>query len=305
MAVNAFVSFTLAILLLFVGKGLTQRVALLRRYSIPEPVVGGFLCACGVGVVYLVDGTQIRFDLGMRDMLLLYFFAGIGLKSDVRTLINGGRPLMILLLLSSLFIVLQNVVGMAAAAGFGLDPRTGLLLGSISLVGGFGTTIAWTPDFVGRLGIANALELGTAATMVGLIAACVTGGPIANYLMRRHRLVPSADKRLDIGVPHVEADPPLDYYGVLRAWLWLNVTLLLGQGFGALLQFTGLNLPDFVSCLLAGIVLRNAIPPLLPRRLGKRLPGLRQGLALLSDLSLGMFLTMAVRGLQRWALHGV
>ena len=43
--INAFLSFTLAILLLFIGKGLTQRWFLLRRYSIPEPVVGGALCA--------------------------------------------------------------------------------------------------------------------------------------------------------------------------------------------------------------------------------------------------------------------
>ncbi len=39
---------TLAILLLFVGKGLSARVATLRRYSIPEPVVGGVLCAAVV-----------------------------------------------------------------------------------------------------------------------------------------------------------------------------------------------------------------------------------------------------------------
>ncbi len=51
--------------------------------------------------------------------LLLYFFAGIGLQADIKTLIKGGRPLFILLFLAAVFIVLQNVVGMAVASGFG------------------------------------------------------------------------------------------------------------------------------------------------------------------------------------------
>lgn len=88
--IDAFHSFTLAILLLFAGKALTQRSALLRRYSIPEPVIGGFLCAGVTGLAWLLGDWQISFELGARDMLLLYFFAAIGLKSDVRTLLHGA-----------------------------------------------------------------------------------------------------------------------------------------------------------------------------------------------------------------------
>ena len=76
------------------------------------------------------------------------FFAGIGLKSEVSTLLKGGRPLMVLLALSATFIVLQNMLGLGVANIFGLDPRAGLLVGSVSLVGGIGTTLAWVPDFV-------------------------------------------------------------------------------------------------------------------------------------------------------------
>ena len=305
--VDAFVSFTLAILLLFVGKELTQRFSALRRYSIPEPVVGGFLCTLVVGLVYYVGHVQIVFDLEVRDLLLLYFFAGIGLKSEVRTLMNGGRPLLVLLALSATFIVLQNLLGMGVAHTFGFDPRTGLLVGSVSLVGGIGTTLAWVPDFTERLGITNALEIGTAGSMLGLIIACVIGGPIASYLMREHKLEPSKDGRLDIGVPH-DADSSetrLDYYGVLRAWLWLNLALMLGQGLTTVLRSTGLNLPDFVGSLMAGIVLRNTLPLLLPRQSARNWKKVTQGLALISDICLGMFLTMALMGLQLWALQGV
>ena len=98
--VPALQSFTLAILLFFVGQKLATHWEPLRRYNIPEPVVGGFLCACVVGLAYLVLGVRIEFDLQVRDTLPLYFFAGIGLKSDLKTLKAGGRPLAILLVLA-------------------------------------------------------------------------------------------------------------------------------------------------------------------------------------------------------------
>ena len=74
------------------------------------------------------------------------------------------------------------------------------------------------PDFVERLGIHNALEIGTAGSMLGLIIACIIGGAIASYLMREHKLTPSHDTRLDIGVAHNadSSETRLDYYGVLR-----------------------------------------------------------------------------------------
>lgn len=314
--VSAFVSFTLAILLLFAGKALTHALEPLRRYSIPESVVGGFICAACTALLYYGFDLQVQFGLGVRDLLLLYFFAAIGLRTDLSTLLKGGKALAILLALATGYIVLQNLLGMGLADAFGLDPRAGLMLGSISLTGGVGTTLAWAPHFVENLGISNAMELGIAGNTVGLIAACLIGGPIARYLLTRHRLQPSAQTRLDVGLSFAEERPRLDYYGVLWAWMWLNLTLLLGEGLHNLLASTGLTLPEFVSCLMAGIALRNGLPPLRKLMFRNRLLSLklarasswgnaRDGLALISDICLGLFLTMALMGLRLWELEGL
>ncbi|NLD68083.1 MAG: sodium/glutamate symporter [Limnobacter sp.] len=302
--VEAFHSFTLALVLLLAGKRLTQRVELLRRYSIPEPLSGGILCAAVVAIAWYALGLRIEFELGARDLLLLYFFAGVGLKSDVRTLRAGGRPLLVLGLLACSFMVVQNLAGMAIASGFGMEPKTGLLLGSVSLTGGVGTTLAWAPVFIDRHGVANALELGIAGNTVGLISACVIGGPTAAWLMRRHRIEPSGDMRLDIGSAN-EMAARFDYFSVLRALFLLNVALMLGWSIESAIAATGLTLPTFVSCLMAGILVRNL--PLLAQRgdpIGSS-PGISKGLALISDIALGLFLTMALMGLQLWSLQGM
>jgi ESS family glutamate:Na+ symporter len=302
--VHGLVSFTLAILLLFLGKTLVQHNAFLRQYCIPESVVGGFICAAVTSLLYFGLKIHIEFDLQVRDTLLLYFFAGIGLKSDMRQLLKGGRPLLILLLLAAVFILLQNSLGMAVAEVFGLDPKAGLMVGSISLTGGVGTTLAWAPLFVDKLGIGNAHELGIASNTVGLIAACVIGGPIANQLIRRYRLTPSRDAELEVGILEQQPSKPLDYYDVLWAWMWLNLTLMLGYGLNLLLVDAGITLPKFVSCLFAGIVLHHLVLAFVGDQRLKTWSGASLGLSLISDICLGMFLTMALMGLQLWQLNG-
>lgn len=305
--IDAFVTLTVAILLLFIGKGLMRRYEWLRRFNIPEAVVGGVLCAGVVGALYYLLGMRVLFELGARDMLLLYFFAAIGLGTDVRTLREGGKPLVVLLVLASGFMLLQNGLGMAMAGAFGMDPRAGLMAGSISLTGGVGTTLAWMPHFTETLGIAEAGELGLAANMVGMIAACLIGGPMAAWLMKRHRISASGAADVEVGMRYQdEPGARLDYQGVLMALLWLNLALMLGNGVNALVGLTGLQLPGFVGCLMAGIALRALGQWLSPQ--GERFwdwRSMRLGVALIGDVSLGLFLTMALMGLQLWVLEPV
>lgn len=308
MQIDPFLTFTLAILLLFVGKGVVSRVSMLRRFSIPEALVGGVLCASIVCVLYYITDISVTFDLGARDLLLLYFFAAIGLNANIRTLAEGGRPLLVLALLAIVFLVVQNFVGMGLAAAFSMDPRAGLMVGSISLTGGVGTTLAWRQYFVEVLGITVAGELGMSANMLGLIAACLIGGPIASVLMRRHRISPSCEVALEVGTLHRdELHSQLDYYGVLLALFWLNLALISGEGIGKLIALTPVKVPLFVGCLLAGILLRALADTLVPGQRGRlwNLPSMQPGLALISDICLGLFLTMALMGSKFWEMQAM
>jgi ESS family glutamate:Na+ symporter len=299
--VHNFISFTLAIVLLFVGKVVLNRSALLRQYSIPEAVVGGFFAAVVVGLVYVFAGTKVTFAMDAQPFLLLYFFAGIGLKSDLKDLVTGGKPLAVMIGLVGAYIVLQNFVGMGVAWGLGMDPKAGLMAGSVSLTGGLGTTIAWGPTFIEELGISNAVELGVAASTIGLVAACMIGGPSATYLIRRHKIETSEDDDLDVGQPNDDQHQPLDSYGVLWAWLWLNISLMVGYFLDQGITAAGVNMPLFVSCLVAGIVLGNVGRYVFPWLTWS---GEQQGLALISDISLGMFLVMSLMGMKLWELQG-
>jgi len=95
--IGAFASFNIAIMVLAAGKLLDRRLRVLRSFNIPEPVASGLLVSLLVGGLHAVGGLELGFNLAVRDFLLLYFFAGIGLNADIRTLRAGGWPLLILL----------------------------------------------------------------------------------------------------------------------------------------------------------------------------------------------------------------
>lgn len=300
--IHPFVSFTLAIILLFVGKWATARVDLLRRYSIPESVVGGFLCALVIALIYFIFNAKITFSLEVRDILLLYFFAAMGLNTDIKSLVKGGKPLIILTSLAAVYIIMQNGVGMTVASLFGMDPRAGLMSGSISLTGGVGTTLAWAPQFVSELGITNAMEIGLASNTVGMIFACVIGGPTAAYLMKVHKLKGNHSDTLDIGTAYIKEHELVDSYSILFGWLRLNIAVIIGYGLDILIAKAGLQLPMFVSCLMAGIIMKNRPCWLFSQ---KKIEGGDRGLSLLSDICLGMFIVMALMDLKVWQLNGL
>ncbi|MCY1419158.1 Sodium/glutamate symport carrier protein [compost metagenome] len=86
--------------------------------------------------------------------------------------------------------------------------------------------------------------------------------------------------------------------------MWLNLTLMLGYGLNLLLVKSGITLPNFVSCLFAGIVIHHLVLALIGEKRLQTWSGASQGLSLISDICLGMFLTMALMGLQLWELSG-
>lgn len=301
--VRPFLAVTVGIVVLFIGKALNERFRLLREYNIPEPVTSGLLVAAALWLFHLATGLSVTFDLNARDVLLVYFFTTIGINARVNDLKAGGRPLIILLVCVTVFLVLQNAVGIGAAALLGLAPEIGLFASGISLVGGHGTAIAWAPVFASQYGIDNAIEIGVLCATAGLVLASITGGPLARFLIERYQLEgPTDDAPPDVGVHYGDPEPTIDYFSFLRAILAIHISGAIGIVAHQWLKSLGFTLPLFVPCLLAGTLLTNTLPRIAPRI---PWPSRTPALALIAEVSLGVFLAMSLMSMQLWALAGL
>lgn len=297
---DSFLTITLAILVLFSGVHLNRKIALLRKYNIPEPVTGGLLAAIVVGVIYFVGKTEVSFTLDARDQLLVYFFTCIGLNARFSDLIKGGRPLITLLILTLGFIVIQDVVGILTAKSIGQHPAIGVLAGSTSLIGGHGTAIAWAPE-VKKLGIENALEIGIASATLGLIIASLIGGPISKFLISRNKLeAPQEVEKPVVGLAHEGEDQKeVNHFSLMQVILVMHICMIIGYVVHQQILAMNFSLPLFVPCLLVGILLSNTVPHLFPKLTW---PARTKALAIVSDFSLGLFLSMTLMSMKLWEL---
>jgi ESS family glutamate:Na+ symporter len=290
---------------LFVGKRMNDKVGLLRELSIPEPVTGGLLFSVLFGLVYLLSGVEVDFALHARDILLVYFFTTIGINASARDLLAGGRPLVILLAITVTFMLAQNFTGIAVAGLFGLPSAVGVLGGSVSLIGGHGTAIAWSPAIGADHGIPNAMEIGIASATFGLILASIMGGPIAKFLINRHGLKPTpeqAQECQDVGLTEEQRKEGIGHLDFLDAVLAIHICIVVGYLLNDAISEMGVKLPLFVTCLFAGILITNLVPKRLPTITGTHWPARTPAMALIADIALGTFLAMSLMSMQLWTL---
>jgi ESS family glutamate:Na+ symporter len=297
--VRPFLSVTAGIVVLFVGKAINDRFAVLRRYNIPEPVTAGLLFSVAFGLVYLFSGIKVDFDLTARDILLVYFFAVIGINAQVGDLVRGGKPLALLLAVTLAFMFAENLLSVGAAGILGLDPSVGLLAASVSMTGGHGTAIAWAPVIAETRGVTNAMEIGVVCATLGLVLASLAGGPVARFLIKRYRLEVSPEQQYDVGVSDDAQPPEIDYFSFLRAILAIHIAGLIGILGHAGLERAGVKMPLFLPCLAAGILLTNLVPRVVPSGVW---PSRTAALALIAEVSLGVFLAMSLMSMKLWTL---
>ncbi|UPR48949.1 sodium/glutamate symporter [Vibrio cyclitrophicus] len=299
---GSFFAVTMGIVVLFIGRRLNQVVGFLKEFSIPEPVSGGILASLLFAALYATTSIEVQFDLFARDVLLVYFFTTIGINSSLKDLFKGGKPLVILLVITIFFMIMQNIVGISVASMFGLEPVFGLLSGSISLIGGHGTAIAWAPKVADEFGLQSAMEIGIASATFGLILASLMGGPIAKFLIKRHNLKPAEGQTNAENSNTNKHKQALTSFQFLDAVLAIHICVIVGALLNELISQTGLQLPLFVSCLFAGIVITNLMPDSYPRISGTKWPTRSPAIDLIAEISLGTFLAMSLMSMQLWTL---
>ena len=290
----------IAILVLFLGKYMNRKIGFLRRYNIPEPVTGGLVASLFFGLLYLLFNVNLSFSTRYRDILLVVFFTAIGLSTEMKSIIKGGKILLMLTLFAVAYIFIQNYIGVLLAKLFHLNPAIGIVTGSAALQGGHGNIVSWAPILNEKFGINNAMEIGMISATFGLIIGGILGGPVARFLIGKYKLKPdnNVDTEITIGTKHGK-NLTIDYSSALKVLLMLAFSIGIGIYLNDFLEYIHFTLPLFATCMLGGVVLTNLVPLIIPKM---KCPANSPTLAIVSDLSLGLFLAMAMMSLKFWEI---
>jgi ESS family glutamate:Na+ symporter len=302
--VNVVLTLVIAIVVLLVGRLIVANVGFLNKYSIPDPVVGGLVAAVVITALRFGAGVQIAFDMSLQSTLLLAFFSTIGLSADARMLLKGGTRLVVLLVLVSVFLVLQNALGVAAAIALDMNPLFGLLAGSVTMSGGHGTGAAYGKLFGEVNNLQGAMEVAMAAATFGLVMGGIIGGPVAERLINKHGLrgttgiatTPELIAPGELGPEERRRLSPESFFETVALILFC---VGVGSLIAGVVKIPWFTLPTFVWCLLTGIVVCNVFSVTRVYRIDTAT------LELLGTVCLSLFLAMALMALKLWELVGL
>ncbi len=250
----------IAIVALFVGGWLRRSIPMLSKLDIPNAVVGAAIVATLVLLGQVYFDIDVTFGSRMRDALLLVFFTSIGLSAKLHALKAGGKPLLILCLVTVVALVAQNIGGATLAVLWGAHPAFGVLIGSLSFVGGPGTAMAWASELEAE-GLANAALVGVGASTLAIVSGALVAGPVTGWIIRRHKLRSSAkpdDVTFAIPDETAVSDPDASTTERLLAGVLVIATaVFMGEKINEYGRVAGIVLPGFLSAMIAGVIITN------------------------------------------------
>lgn len=304
MIFDLFETLALACLVLVLGTFLVNNIRFFKKYNIPEPVVGGFLIAILCWIAHSVFKVEFSFHEGLQQGMMFIFFSSIGLNADFSDLAKGGKSLVVFLFIAALFIIFQDFVGIIMAKIMNLDPRLGLMAGSITLTGGHGTAGAWADDFMtGTNPLPGAKEIGMACATFGLIFGGTIGGPLAYRLLKKHNIqklteVEQVNLKEEKNILQNKniLEETVSYKSILGTITMLAICLVIGQWLATWNAQYAFKLPTFVWCLFVGVIIRNTATYLFKQKIHN------EPIDILGNVGLSIFLACALMSLKLWLI---
>ena len=255
----------LAVVMYAFGSAVKKRVSFLTRFSVPAPVVGGMSLALLLSILEGFDVVKVNFDGTLQTQLMLAFFTTIGLMASLKILRSGGKLLIGFLIASTVLCLLQNVVGSSIASAMGIDPRYGVLAGSVSMMGGLGTSAAFGPYFEETFGLSGGTAVAISSATFGMVAALIIGAPFGEWLIRRYK-VPTTAKVAEpepplhipeeVEIPVTEDDGPALTREIMHAVGIVTICMAAGT---VVSKFLGqyITLPAYIGSMIVAAVARN------------------------------------------------
>lgn len=292
----------LSLLLLLLGYQMRKKVYFFEKFCIPAPVIGGLLFSILAFIFIKTNVIAFNMDTTFQSPFMIAFFTTVGLGGSFKLLKKGGILLIIYWLLSAVLSISQNIVGVVLAKLTGIHPVLGVMAGAVSMIGGHGAAASFG-ETAEQLGVAGATAVGVAAATFGLISGGLIGGPIAKFLIDKNNLKPSTGKYEvetfeEAAERNVSSD--INARSVLSHLALITVCMTIGTIIGAwFTKATGFALPGYVGAMFTAVVLRNINDNIKFYKFDYNT------VDLIGDVSLGIFLSMALMTLKIWQLAGL
>ncbi|KUO76593.1 MAG: sodium:glutamate symporter [Clostridia bacterium BRH_c25] len=292
----------LSLILLLLGYQIRKKVFFFERFCIPAPVIGGLLFSILAFIFIKSNAIAFKMDTTFQSPFMIAFFTTVGLGGSFKLLKKGGILLIVYWALSAVLSISQNIIGVTLAKITGIHPMLGVMAGAVSMVGGHGAAASFGQT-AEQMGISGATAVAVAAATFGLISGGLIGGPIARFLIEKNNLKPASGKfevETFEEAAGINVVSNINTRSVMNHLALITVCMTLGTIIGGwFTKTTGFALPGYVSAMFVAVIFRNINDNV------KLFKFEYQTVDIIGDVSLGIFLSMALMTLKIWELSGL
>lgn len=293
----------LSVILLLLGRMIRKKVKFFQAFAIPDAVIGGFSFAI-VNFIFVETGIlEIKFDTTLQAFFMVIFFTSVGFGASIDVLKKAGPKVALFLVVAGVLAILQNLVAIGLAEPLGISRGIALMTGSTPMTGGHGTSAGIAP-LLEKVGVKGAEVVAYSSATFGLIAGSLMGGPIANYLIKKHNLLKKAKKEekqvIDefiLEKEHKELDGDKIFLGFAVILISMFFGTYISDGLNTIIaRFSSIaRLPSYIGPMFIGIILRY-----ISDSTTKFMPN--EEIGVIGNVGLNFFLGMALMTLRLWEL---
>lgn len=246
----------------FLGRWIKSKVLLLQELCIPVPFIGGFPVALTFSLLKVFGVVHIVLNPELNALIFRFFLTMIALFGSWALIKKGLLVSVMFWALAMVLAAIQALVGLGLCEVMELHQHLGLLIGTVSMIGGYDTISSFVPIINELDQASGATENAMGVVTLGMVSSMLVSAPLGVYLIKRFNLKNPNSTEFDNNrlIRSIQrSDKPFYQTHAVESLKVIAIAFVC-MAFGDWFTQAFLKpvpIPDYVSCMIFALLIRN------------------------------------------------
>ena len=252
----------IACLCYFLGRWIKSEIKLLQDLSIPVPFIGGLPAAIIFACLKISKTAVIVLNPDLNALIFQFFLTMMALMGSWKLIKTGFVISIMFWSLAMVLGVLQALIGLTAAQALGLHQHLGLLMGTLSMMGGTETLTNFIPAVEHLDKFSGAAQAAMGVATLGMVCSMMVSAPMGEYLIKKYSLKnPSRSEFYNARlIRSIERSNKPFYQTHTVECIKIIAICFVCMAFSHLIKqkfLADVLIPDYTVCMVCALIARN------------------------------------------------
>lgn len=251
-----------ACLCFFLGRWIKSEIKLLQDLSIPVPFIGGLPVAVIFACLKISNTAVVILNPELNALIFQFFLTMMALLGSWKLIKTGFAISIMFWSLAMVLGVIQALLGLAAAQALGLHQHLGLLMGTISMMGGTETLSSFIPAVEQLDKFSGATQAAMGVATLGMVCSMMVSAPMGEYLINKYSLINPNRSEFDNSrlIRSIQRNIKPFYQTHTVECIKIIAICFVCMALGHFINqkiLTNVLIPDYTVCMVCALIARN------------------------------------------------